>query len=90
MRSRGNGCKIENDVELDCLFYFLQSKSHFQKTLAATPALTGRHRDAIQKGARTASDKGARGTPTFIIGKSTPDGVEGELVVGANLHMRTS
>ena len=26
---------------------------------------------------------GATGTPTFVIGKSTPDGVDGELMVGA-------
>jgi predicted DsbA family dithiol-disulfide isomerase len=26
---------------------------------------------------------GANGTPTFVIGKSAPDGVDGELVVGA-------
>jgi len=26
---------------------------------------------------------GASGTPTFVIGKSTPDGVDGELMVGA-------
>jgi len=26
---------------------------------------------------------GANGTPTFVVGKSTPDGVDGELVVGA-------
>jgi hypothetical protein len=26
---------------------------------------------------------GANGTPTFVVGKSTPDGVDGEIVVGA-------
>jgi len=26
---------------------------------------------------------GANGTPTFVIGKSLPDGVEGEVVMGA-------
>jgi protein-disulfide isomerase len=26
---------------------------------------------------------GANGTPTFVVGKSTPDGVDGELMVGA-------
>ena len=26
---------------------------------------------------------GASGTPTFVVGKSTPDGVDGELVVGS-------
>jgi hypothetical protein len=26
---------------------------------------------------------GADGTPSFVVGKSTPDGVDGELIVGA-------
>ena len=26
---------------------------------------------------------GAEATPTFVVGKSTPDGVDGELLVGA-------
>jgi protein-disulfide isomerase len=43
----------------------------------------GKYRDDIQQGARYAMTKGVRGTPTFVIGKSTPTGVDGELVVGA-------
>jgi len=38
---------------------------------------------AIEEGRREASSNGIRGTPTFVIGKSTPTGVEGELVTGA-------
>ena len=26
---------------------------------------------------------GANGTPTFVVGKSTPEGVDGELMLGA-------
>ena len=26
---------------------------------------------------------GANGTPTFVVGKSTPEGVDGEVMVGA-------
>ena len=44
---------------------------------------SGKYKEAIQKGASDAASKGARGTPAFVIGKSTPTGVDGELVVGA-------
>ncbi len=43
----------------------------------------GKYKEEVQQGARYAMTKGARGTPAFVIGKSTPSGVEGELVVGA-------
>lgn len=42
-----------------------------------------RYEGAIEEGRREASSNGIRGTPTFVIGKSTPAGVEGELVTGA-------
>lgn len=44
---------------------------------------SGKHLEDIQQEAHDASMKGARGTPAFVIGKSTPIGVEGELVIGA-------
>ena len=37
----------------------------------------------IQNDILEAAKVGAEGTPTFVIGKSTPTGVEGEVVVGA-------
>jgi protein-disulfide isomerase len=40
-------------------------------------------RDAIIKGADAARSKGANATPSFVIGKSTPTGVDGDIVVGA-------
>jgi protein-disulfide isomerase len=41
-----------------------------------------KYKEAIVKEAREATAKGARGTPAFVIGKSTPSGVEGEVLVG--------
>ena len=45
-----------------------------------------RYRDEIQRDARDAEIKGARGTPAFVIGKSTPTGVEGEIAIGAKSY----
>ena len=44
---------------------------------------SGKYKAAIQQGIREANSKGIRGTPAFIIGKSTQTGVEGKLVMGA-------
>lgn len=43
---------------------------------------SGRFSEAIRRSANDAISKGANGTPAFVIGKSTVDGVEGELIVG--------
>jgi len=42
-----------------------------------------KYKNAVQTDVLEAMKIGASGTPTFVIGKSTPDGVDGELVVGA-------
>ncbi len=39
--------------------------------------------EEIKRQAGTANGNGIHGTPAFVVGKSTRDGVEGELVVGA-------
>jgi len=45
---------------------------------------TGKHASEVQAGARLASAVGAGGTPSFVVGKTRPDGtVSGDLVVGA-------
>jgi protein-disulfide isomerase len=44
---------------------------------------TGKYAAAVQKDASEASTYGANGTPSFLIGRSTPEGVTGELVEGA-------
>jgi len=40
-------------------------------------------KDAIQTDVLDAMKIGADGTPAFVVGKSTPDGVDGQLIVGA-------
>ena len=42
-----------------------------------------KYKNAVQTDVMEAMKIGATGTPTFVIGRSTPDGVDGELVVGA-------
>jgi len=42
-----------------------------------------KYRNAIQSDIQMAQRIGANGTPSFVVGKSTADGVDGELVVGA-------
>jgi predicted DsbA family dithiol-disulfide isomerase len=42
-----------------------------------------KYKNAVQTDVMEAMKIGANGTPTFVIGKSTPDGVDGDLVIGA-------
>lgn len=42
-----------------------------------------RYRKAVESDVVQAEQIGADGTPTFVIGKSTPNGVEGDVLVGA-------
>jgi predicted DsbA family dithiol-disulfide isomerase len=42
-----------------------------------------KYKNAIQTDVLEAMKIGANGTPTFVIGKSTADGVEGEVMEGA-------
>jgi protein-disulfide isomerase len=42
-----------------------------------------KYRSAVENDARVAGKLGVTGTPSFLIGKSTPAGVEGEIVTGA-------
>jgi protein-disulfide isomerase len=42
-----------------------------------------KYANAIQTDMALAAKIGANGTPSFVIGRSTPDGVDGELVIGA-------
>ena len=44
---------------------------------------TGKYKEAVQGDLLEAMKIGADGTPAFVVGKSTPDGVEGDLIVGA-------
>ncbi len=42
----------------------------------------GKYKEAVQGDLLEAMKIGAEGTPAFVVGKSTPDGVDGELIVG--------
>jgi protein-disulfide isomerase len=42
-----------------------------------------KYKNSIQTDILTAQRIGANGTPSFVVGKTTPDGVDGELIVGA-------
>jgi protein-disulfide isomerase len=44
---------------------------------------SGKYKSAIQGDTAEAARIGAEGTPSFVIGRTTPDGVDGELIVGA-------
>ena len=44
---------------------------------------SGKYKDPVQSDVLEAMKIGANGTPTFIVGKSVGNGVDGELVVGA-------
>ena len=44
----------------------------------------GKHRTAIQQDILEAAQLGVNGTPGFVIGRSTPEGVEGEILMGAH------
>ena len=43
----------------------------------------GKYKDIVQNDVLEAMKIGANGTPTFIVGKSVGEGVDGELVIGA-------
>jgi protein-disulfide isomerase len=77
-RMQGNPERLELADLLGYAQEFGMNPSAFRQCLES-----GRHKEEIQQGAREGMQKGARGTPAFVIGKSTPTGVEGELVVGA-------
>ena len=44
---------------------------------------SGKYKAAIQSDIQHALKIGANGTPSFVIGKSSPDTIDGELVIGA-------
>jgi protein-disulfide isomerase len=44
---------------------------------------SGKYKEAVQTSVLDALKFGIQGTPSFVIGKSTPDGVDGEVIEGA-------
>jgi len=69
-------------LEMDNLVKFAQD---LKLDVAAFRACveSEKYKSAVQKDVAEAMRIGANGTPAFLIGKSTPNGVDGELVVGA-------
>jgi protein-disulfide isomerase len=67
----------------------LDSLSGYAKDLGMDSAVlrscveSGKYNDDVRKTAFEAMNKGIDGTPAFAIGRSTPTGVQGEIVVGA-------
>jgi protein-disulfide isomerase len=52
-------------------------------TAFRTCVTSEKYKDAVQADVMEAMRIGATGTPSFVVGKSTPEGVDGELIVGA-------
>jgi protein-disulfide isomerase len=46
-----------------------------------------KYKTAVQADVLEAMKLGATGTPTFVVGKSTPEGVDGEVVIGAQPYL---
>jgi protein-disulfide isomerase len=44
---------------------------------------SGRFKDAVEQSVSEAAAKGIRATPSFVVGKSTAAGVDGDVIVGA-------
>jgi protein-disulfide isomerase len=44
---------------------------------------TEKYKGAVESDLSEARNLGANGTPAFVVGKSTPDGVDGQMVLGA-------
>lgn len=44
---------------------------------------SGKHREAVRKEVAEAGALGIQGTPSFVVGRTTPEGVDGVIVVGA-------
>jgi protein-disulfide isomerase len=59
------------------------SALHLDAKTFRTCVDSGKYKEAVQGDVLEAMKIGADGTPAFVVGKSTPDGVEGDIVVGA-------
>lgn len=73
----------QNRIQPDNFPAFAKDLGLDEKAFAACMA-DNRHESQIQAGERLAAAAGARGTPSFVLGKTAPDGsVTGEVIVGA-------
>ena len=64
----------------------------FAQTAGLDPAAlkkcvsSGKYTKAIQHDIQEATKLGINGTPAFVVGKSTPKGVSGEMLMGARTY----
>jgi protein-disulfide isomerase len=56
---------------------------HMDANTFRTCVNSGKYKEAVQGDVLEAMKIGADGTPAFVVGKSTPDGVDGDMIVGA-------
>jgi protein-disulfide isomerase len=76
----------QNRIQPDNLPIFAKDLGLDAATFSACMA-DNRHESQIQAGSRLAAAAGARGTPSFVLGKTGADGsVSGELIVGAKAY----
>ena len=80
MRDRMNSSPEKLDMN-DLVSYAQELKLNVSTFRSCVQS--AKYKDAIQKDMSLATQIGANGTPSFVIGKSTSTGVDGELVVGA-------
>jgi protein-disulfide isomerase len=71
-----------NQLDMDHIAGFADALKMDSKALRACVD-SGKYKDPIQADVLEAMKIGANGTPTFIVGKSVGNGVDGEIVVGA-------
>src|SRR5947209_15011772 len=74
----GNGSRLGPDMILDIARGLYLDVPAFQ-----TCVDRGQYDARVQATAKQAAELSIQGTPTFVIGKSTPDGVDGTVLIGA-------
>lgn len=74
----GNGSRLGPDMILDIARGLYLDIPAFQACVDR-----GQYDSRVQATAKQAAELSIQGTPTFVIGKSTPDGVDGSVLIGA-------
>jgi protein-disulfide isomerase len=74
----GNGSRLGPDMILDIARGLYLDIPVFQTCIDR-----GQYDSRVQATAKQAATLSIQGTPTFVIGKSTPDGVDGNVLIGA-------
>jgi protein-disulfide isomerase len=72
-----------NNLDLESILKFASVDVKMDAAALKTCIESEKYKAAVQTDTVEAMKIGAQGTPTFIVGKSTPDGVDGEVMMGA-------